>query len=58
VPGGGPGADIDFIVLSVGRLLAPFWSHFWSKMIIFKGVFWGRFLDEIFIVFLWFWDYF
>ena len=33
VPGGVQGADLVEIVRSSGALLAPFWSHFWSKTV-------------------------
>ncbi len=35
VPGGVQEADVVEMILSRGSLLAPFWGHFWSRMVIF-----------------------
>ena len=39
VPGGVQGGDLVEIVRSSRVLLAPFWSHFWSKTIVFLRCF-------------------
>ena len=39
VPGGVQGGDLVEIVRSSGALLAPFWSHFWSKTVMFLRCF-------------------
>ena len=33
VPGGVQGGDVVEMIRSIGPLLAPFWSHFWTKMV-------------------------
>ena len=58
MPGGGPGADEGEMLRNAQLHLASFWGHFWRKIVIFEGVFLGRFLDEFFIEFWWFWEYF
>ena len=35
VPGGGPGADEGEMLRNAQLHLAPFWSQFWRKMLIF-----------------------
>ena len=58
MPWGGPGADVGEIIRNNPLQLAPVWGHFWNKMMMFLRCFLDRIVDDLFIEFWWFWEYF